>query len=92
MNSEAPVVHAIVRMRCCMALPVCNLGSSLYELQSIFTTQVHGHGFLIRENFRDILNYKRVPYVHNKGSLNKANADSSSYTLRRFCNQHTYLG
>ena len=26
-----------------------------------------------------ILNYKRDPYVHNKGSLNEVNIDSSSY-------------
>ena len=36
-------------------------------------------GSLLGTILGTILNYKRDPYVHNKGSLNKANIDSSSY-------------
>ena len=57
-------------------------GFFVYELQSVFPTQLNGHGFFtIGITLGVILNYKRGPYVHFQGSLdsNKANTDSSSY-------------
>ena len=38
-------------------------------------------GSLLGTVLGTILNYKRDPYVHNKGSLNKVNIGSSSYEL-----------
>ena len=55
---------------------------------------MNGHRFLIRDDIvklGTVLHYKRDPYVHCEGSLNKANIDSGSNDVEGLRHHYRWL-